>query len=69
MKHILPTTNIVERLFSRAKIVMTDLRQSMTPRHLELLMMLRLNRSLWDVDAVELAIADANTHADVDDDD
>lgn len=54
-KHVLPTTNIVER---RAKIVMTDLRQSMTPRNLELLMMLRVNRFLWDVHTVEAAIAD-----------
>ena len=40
-KHILPTTNIVERLFSRAKLALTDHRKRMTPRHLELLMFLR----------------------------
>ena len=36
--HIACTTNMVERLFSRAKIVMTDLRRSMTPRHLQMIM-------------------------------
>jgi hypothetical protein len=39
-KHIMPTTNIVERLFSRAKLTLTDPRKCMTPRHLELLMFL-----------------------------
>jgi hypothetical protein len=37
-KHILPTTNIVERLFSRAKLALTDHRKRMTPRHPELLL-------------------------------
>ena len=55
-KHIACTTNMVERLFSRAKIVMTDLRKSMTPRHLELIMFLRLNRHLWDEILVQRAI-------------
>ena len=59
-KHILPTTNIVERLFSRAKLALTDHRKSMTPRHLELLMFLRTNRSLWNAEAVEAAIALSN---------
>ena len=55
-KHFACTTNMVERLFSRAKIVMTDLRKSMTPRHLELIMFLRLNRHLWDEILVQRAI-------------
>ena len=33
-KHILPTTNIVERFFSRAKLALTDHRKRMTPRHI-----------------------------------
>ena len=37
-KHIACTTNMVERLFSREKIAMTDLRRSMTPRHLQMIM-------------------------------
>jgi hypothetical protein len=59
-EHILPTTNIVERLFSRAKLALTDHRKQMTPRHLELLMFLRTNRSLWNAEAVEAAIALSN---------
>ena len=47
-KHVCSTTNMVERLFSRAKLVMTDLRISMHPRNLEMLMLLRANRHLWD---------------------
>jgi hypothetical protein len=60
-KHILPTTNIVERLFSRAKSDLTDHRKSMTPRHLELLMFLRtIDSSLWNAEVVEAAIALSN---------
>lgn len=55
-KHIACTTNMVERLFSRARIVMTDLRRSMTPRHLEMLMFLRLNRHLWNEIVVQRAM-------------
>jgi hypothetical protein len=47
-KHILSTTNIVERLFSLAKLALTDHRKHMTPRHPELLMFLRTTRSLWN---------------------
>jgi hypothetical protein len=54
--HISSTTNMVERLFSRAKIVMTDLRKSMTPRNLEMLMFLRSNRHLWDEVVVQKAM-------------
>jgi hypothetical protein len=50
----------VERLFRRAKLALTDHRKRMTPRHLELLMFLRTNRSLWNAEAVEAAIAASN---------
>ena len=55
-KHIHGTTNSVERLFSRAKIVMTDQRKRITPRHLELLMFLRMNRHLWNEETVQQAM-------------
>ena len=55
-KHVCSTTNMVERLFSRAKLVMTDLRRSMYPRNLEMLMFLRTNRHLWDEAVVQRAI-------------
>ena len=47
LDYILPTSNIVERLFSRAKIIMADRRKSMTPYHPELLLFLRMNKDLW----------------------
>ena len=49
LAHIEPTSNMVERLFSRAKLIMTDHRKSMSPRNLELLLYLIYNRSLWNV--------------------
>ena len=48
VKHLYSTTNIVERLFSRAKIVLSDLRNRMTPRHLEDVLYLRVNRRFWN---------------------
>ena len=48
-----PTSNVVERLFSRAKIIMTERRQRMTPRHLELLLFLRLNKWAWNVYTID----------------
>ena len=55
-KRVCSATNMVERLFSRAKLVMTDLRRSMYPRNLEMLMFLRANRHLWDEVVVQRAI-------------
>jgi hypothetical protein len=55
-KHITSTSNCVERLFSRAKIVMTDLRKNMTPFHLEMLMFLRYNCHLWSVETIQTII-------------
>jgi hypothetical protein len=46
---ISPTSNVVERLFSTAKFVFSDLRRSLLPRNLEMLLFLKLNRDLWDL--------------------
>jgi DNA-binding transcriptional ArsR family regulator len=46
---ICPTSNVVERLFSTAKLVFSDLRRSLLPRNLEMLLFLKLNRDLWDL--------------------
>ena len=48
--------NKVERMFSRCKIIMNDLRASMHPKILENFMMLRENKSLWGQDTVEDAL-------------
>jgi len=52
LKHIPPTSNIVERLFSAARMVLTDYRKSMDPYTFECLMFLKVNRSKWDINLV-----------------
>ena len=44
MRHLSPTSNIVERLFSNSKLIMTDQRQKMDPSTLETILMLKLNK-------------------------
>ena len=47
MKHVSPTSNICERLFSRAKLIMSATRKNMNPDTLNMLLFLRANRHLW----------------------
>ncbi len=57
MLHIESQSNICERLFSRAKlIIMTPQRKSMHPYRLESLLFLRYNFFLWSVTTVQDAI-------------
>ena len=56
MDHITPTSNIVERLFSRCGIIMRPHRRLMDPSTLEMLIMLRFNKDLWDAHEVDLAM-------------
>jgi hypothetical protein len=53
LKHISPTSNIVERLFSRAKLIMTDRRKHMDPDNLDMLLCLRMNSDLWSAEDIE----------------
>eukprot|EP00600_Ochromonadales_sp_CCMP1393_P013129 CAMPEP_0175010274 /NCGR_PEP_ID=MMETSP0005-20121125/8010_1 /TAXON_ID=420556 /ORGANISM="Ochromonas sp., Strain CCMP1393" /LENGTH=74 /DNA_ID=CAMNT_0016266077 /DNA_START=40 /DNA_END=264 /DNA_ORIENTATION=- len=39
----------LERFFSGCKQVFTDLRKRMTHEHLDMVMMLKINRSYWDL--------------------
>jgi hypothetical protein len=48
VSQIPPTSNIVERLFSAARLVLTDYRKSMTPYTFECVMFLKFNRNYWD---------------------
>lgn len=48
VNHILPTSNICERLFSIAKLIKTDNRKTMSPSNLNRVLFLRFNRNLWD---------------------
>ena len=43
MNHVSSTSNTIERLFSRAKLVMTSQRRCMDPSTLEAILMLRYN--------------------------
>jgi hypothetical protein len=54
--HVSPTSNIVERLFSRAKLIMREQRRHMDPSSLECLLMLRLNNDLWDAFTIQECI-------------
>ena len=59
MNHVSSTSNTVERLFSRAKLVMIPQRRCMDPSTLEAILMFRYNRDLWDVyfiDQMELGM-------------
>lgn len=46
--HALPTSNLVERLFSMAQRTMTAHRKNMGPEALEATLILRCNRDLWE---------------------
>ena len=53
MKHLAPTSVIVENFFSDAKRITTDQRRSMDPSTLETLLILKLNKDLWDARDIE----------------
>jgi len=50
-----PTSNIAERLFSRVRKVWTEDRKRMLPSTLEVVMILKYNKQLWDVDTITKA--------------
>ena len=54
--HIEAQSNVVERLFSRAKLIMTPERRNMNPYRLESLLFLRANYMLWDVYTIHEAL-------------
>ena len=63
-KHVSPTTNVVERASSQAKLVMTDRRDSLAPETLNTLMTLKHNKSLWPTDTVIQEILDSGEFRD-----
>ncbi|GMF12480.1 unnamed protein product [Phytophthora lilii] len=56
LRWIPPTSNDVERLFSRAGVVYSRIRRSLNPMTLETVMFLQYNRSLWDSSCVAQAV-------------
>ena len=51
--HVLPQSNLCERLFSLAKLIMTDRRQSMNPSTLNDVLFLKSNHHLWNVNLIQ----------------
>ncbi|KAG2782967.1 hypothetical protein PC129_g10785 [Phytophthora cactorum] len=60
IKMIPPTSNIVQRLFSQCKLVLTPQRRSMDPANFEQLAFLRVNRDMWDVSTVASVTKEQN---------
>ena len=46
-KHVTTQSNICERLFSQAKLIMSVLRKKMDPSTLNMLLLLKANKKLW----------------------
>ena len=59
LSFIPPTSNIVERRFSAARLVLTDYRKSMALYTFECVMFLKMNRNLWDASLVSSIVAKA----------
>ena len=52
MEWLNPTSNVVERLFSRAKMVLSDHRMSMLPMNFGKTLFLYINKRFWDIDVI-----------------
>ena len=46
-QHVTETSNMCERLFSLAKLIMSYLRKHMDPDHLEWLLFIKANKNIW----------------------
>jgi hypothetical protein len=58
-EHVSSTSNVCERLFSVAKLVMSDLRKQMDPDTLNMILFLKANKQLWaDKTIIDEIIAD-----------
>ena len=62
--HVSPTTNIVERANSQAKLIMTDRRDRLLPETQNMLMILKHNKSLWRTDNSIQEILDSDNFRD-----
>ena len=50
--HVGATSCIVERLFSKAGLILTDTRRSILPKNFEAALMLHINRDMWNLNTV-----------------
>ena len=62
--HVSPTTNVVERANSQAKLIITDRRSRLSPDTVNMLMILKHSRSLWSSDMTIQEILDSNDFRD-----
>lgn len=67
--HVLPQSNLCERLFSHAKIIMADRRKHMKPQTLNDVLLLKANRQLWSASVIQDILNDPMNLEDADDDD
>jgi len=51
-----PTSNVCERLFSQAGLVLTDVRKRLSEDNFDRLLRLKVNRDMWDVQLVNRAL-------------
>src|SRR6476620_8166040 len=58
VRFIPPTSNIVERLFSAARLVLTDYQKCMSLYTFECIMFLMVNKTLWDSSLVSNIVLD-----------
>ncbi len=56
LRFINPTSVIVERLYSQAKYVFTDIRMSMSPKHFEISFLLKVNTQYWTPDIIDRVV-------------
>ena len=59
LEHVTGTSTLVEQLNSYAKLIFHDRRKSMYPRNLEILLMLKFNRWMWDIELVNKIVLSA----------
>ena len=62
--HVSPTTNVVERANSQAKLIIADRRSRLSPDTVNTLMILKHSRSLWSSDMTIQEILDSNDFRD-----
>jgi hypothetical protein len=67
--HVLPQSNLCERLFSHAKIIMSDRRKHMKPQTLNDVLLLKANRQLWGPGLIQAILNARNEAGDSDNDD
>lgn len=56
------TSNVCERLFSRAQKILGDLRHRLDPERLEQLLLLTVNRDLWNLTTISNIVDDPENH-------